>query len=936
VSESLEIIRAALAAAGSGRLAAAPELAAWHAATERLLASQGSAGVEDALASLARLERLAGERGALAGLPRERWALHLTESGAVTGQGLTALAHLLAEARSPEAALAAAGARELAIARLLALPDQALQDRLVSDTDDARALLDALRDAPPRPLGARLRRLAPLLAALAAGAEPRLQVEHERAPTAGHARREPLLDHLADRVLGRKLAGLERGDRALFQRDEALSGAAFAALARSVQELRERGLLDAVRAALVHLDFAKGGLPAQREHWRASLGADLTVHNTAARRILEREAAPGHDAPGALAAFTALRARPAVAALVLALVESHGLAGQAVRGETPLALFAAWVRALRADAPSLAEALHVSLAEARRLATLCLHVVNAADTAGVREGLLDDALLGEMRVIADRALACAEAGSSADLDAIRGELRALEERLWEERLPSGDALSRARARLADRLARLRKGRIHAGEPRAETERAVEGLAPETTLRLSSLLASCQLWYAEAASAALSPLGQAKVLAIGAASARAARPSPEVTLDVSLEPLVAKLHRASGDPAVSYRVRLLEALLAATPLEALLDGAGLTAGALGAFETEIGGGAAIALDYEESAEARALLTLLPIYETKSSAAFHTTLKTLCDVYGLRKDEFDRISNEAIYLEHMNSARSDKARMLDHARPGRIVEVGPGGGVVLDLLEERFATSEVIGVDISQMVVEALQERKRKEGRRWSIVLADAFKLPDLHGPASLDTVVYCSILHEIYSYVPWTPDEGGEPRLFRRESVRELLRATYRALVPGGRIVIRDGVLPPEGARTIRFLAKDAEELFHLFVKQFQGRPIRHDALPDGRVRLTSGDAMEFLYKLTWGAASFPYEIREQYGVMTYEEYRARALEWLADEAHPPRWIPLPPEERSYLQPGYRTGLAGKVELQDGEGAPCELPDSNAIWVFEKT
>ena len=95
--------------------------------------------------------------------------------------------------------------------------------------------------------------------------------------------------------------------------------------------------------------------------------------------------------------------------------------------------------------------------------------------------------------------------------------------------------------------------------------------------------------------------------------------------------------------------------------------------------------------------------------------------------------------------------------------------------------------------------------------------------------------------------------------------------------------------------------------------------------------------MEFLYKYTWGPASFPYEIREQYGVLPYDEYRDRVVGWLgaADPAHPPRAVALPARERSYLQDGYRTGLAGKVALEDEAGRPCDLPDSNCLLVFEK-
>jgi hypothetical protein len=103
-------------------------------------------------------------------------------------------------------------------------------------------------------------------------------------------------------------------------------------------------------------------------------------------------------------------------------------------------------------------------------------------------------------------------------------------------------------------------------------------------------------------------------------------------------------------------------------------------------------------------------------------------------------------------------------------------------------------------------------------------------------------------------------------------------------------------------------------------------------MPDGRVRLSSADAMEFLYTYTWGPESFPYEVREQYGVLPYTDYRDHILRWIGPTA---RWIELDPPEQSYLQPGYKQGLAGKIELFDGDGRPVELPDSNCLLVFEK-
>jgi SAM-dependent methyltransferase len=289
----------------------------------------------------------------------------------------------------------------------------------------------------------------------------------------------------------------------------------------------------------------------------------------------------------------------------------------------------------------------------------------------------------------------------------------------------------------------------------------------------------------------------------------------------------------------------------------------------------------------------------------------------------------------YFVRMGSARDDKARLLDHVRPGRIVEIGPGGGVVLDLLADRFPTSEVIGIDASATVVAALERRRIAEGRRWTVQLGDAFDLASRVAPGTVDSVVLCSVLHEVYSYVEHRDDAGGPDRRFNLASVREFCRAAFATLVTGGRLVIRDGVRPPAGTRRVRLIADDAAPLFARFVAEFPGRAIAYTRLAPDRVELSSADAMEFLYTYTWGAASFDHEVREQLGVLTYDDYGASLVEWLGgpDRA---RLVELPPDLRSYLQPGYVTHLAGRIELTDEHDRPVALPDSNCAIVVERS
>jgi len=793
------------------------------------------------------------------------------------------LAHALATA-SPEdlstwrRLVARAGAAAVASW----LSPRAITACMLGDTAFAAAALELLR-APEQPGGEQVAAAFPEAVALAHPAPA--QIEHE----AGSNR--PLLDHVATRLLGMKLAGLEARDRARFQRDAALSEPAFAELAAVTERVLAAGLGPALRAAIVHLDIAKTASATHRAAWAAQ-GIALDVHNEAAATILrraDRARSWGLSVP--------------VGKLALAWIEAHGLAGQHVRGEGPIMMFAPLVAALRELATPLGRVLGVEPHAAVGLALDGLHVLNACDTAAVREGLLDDALLAKLARVRDQlVLTSAQAAFTDPFTA----LQAL--------APPPD-----RAHLVERLRALRAGRQHAGEPASLVDDAVAAIGETELAALAPALGTCQLWYCEAATSALSPVAQLGVLAAAVGAARAMGVDVSRPWHAQLGPLVGRLAGTGAD--ARYRLRLVEAAVAQRPLRELLAG-GATLGPLGTLSARLaaaGDPDAIVLDYNDTPESTALITLLGLYETRSQVAFHQMLKALCDLYGLRKDELDRVANEASYLASMNAAKTDKERMLDFVRPGRIVEIGPGGGVVLDLLEARFPTSEIIGVDVSREVVAALETRARANGRRWRVVLGAAESLAE----RDVDTVVCCSILHEVYSYT--------EPR-FQLASVERVIRAAFAALRPGGRLVIRDGVMPAPATRRIELLVPEARATFDLYVTQFEGRPIRYRELGHNRVELSAADAMEFLYTYTWGPASFPYEVRELYGIMTYDDYVRALVEWCGDAA---AVVEVPPAMRSYLQPGYRDNLAGKIELTDEHDVPAELPDSNCLLIIER-
>lgn len=766
------------------------------------------------------------------------------------------------------------------------LSPSALLAAMFADTAFATAMLETLRG--PEGAGAAVTAALPEVGALAAAMPP--QIEHD----VGSER--ALLDHIATRLLGRKLAGLEQRDLARFQDADkpGLSPDAFDRLATTAERVMQAGLGPPLRAAIAHLDIAKTHSPVYRAQW-AALGIPLDIHNEAAAAILRRldrvRTWPLPDVLGKLA---------------VAWIEVHGLAGQHVRGEGPLLAYAPLVATLRDLAPALARVLGRPPGDAVQLALDALHVLDACDTAACREGLLDDALLGKL------------AGVRAQLASVcRPPTWSDPGRALAELAPPPD-----RAVLAARLRALRAGRQAAGEPTTAVDAAVAAIGDLELAILGPALANCQLWYCESATSALSPAAQLGVLAAAVGAARAIGVDVSRPWHAQLQPLLARLRGDSA--AVRYRLRLVEAALAATPIRTLLTG-GAKLGPLGTLSARLAHPTdldTIVVDYHDTDESAALVTLLGLYETRSQAAYHTMLKALCDLYGLRKDEFDRVANEANYLATMNAARTDKERMLDLVRPGRIVEIGPGGGVVLDLLEARFPDSEIIGVDLSREVVAALEQQARAYQRRWRVVLGAAEELSQ-HVEPPVDTVVFCSILHEVYSYT--------EPK-FQLASVKRVVEAAFAALRPGGRIVIRDGVMPPPGVRRIRMIAPDVKPTLELYVAQFEGRPIRYTELAPDRVEMTSADAMEFLYTYTWGPASFPYEVRELYGVLPYDDYARALVEWCGGESAA-RVVDNP--LRSYLQPGYRDHLRDKIELTDEHDRPVELFDSNCVIVIEK-
>jgi predicted methyltransferase len=125
------------------------------------------------------------------------------------------------------------------------------------------------------------------------------------------------------------------------------------------------------------------------------------------------------------------------------------------------------------------------------------------------------------------------------------------------------------------------------------------------------------------------------------------------------------------------------------------------------------------------------------------------------------------------EVLDALRADTGR--------HVADIGSGSGYFTIRLAERVGREgRVYAVDVDRAALDRLRERTAREGlEQVEVVHAES---ADPRLPARLDAALIVDAYHE-----------------FRHHD--EILQAVFRALVPGGRLVIIDGEAPGGRART---------------------------------------------------------------------------------------------------------------------------------------
>ena len=329
------------------------------------------------------------------------------------------------------------------------------------------------------------------------------------------------------------------------------------------------------------------------------------------------------------------------------------------------------------------------------------------------------------------------------------------------------------------------------------------------------------------------------------------------------------------------------------------------------------------DFHFSIQATKLIDFCMVASV-SDSIYKKSIYLLYDLFKFRKDEYDRFYNEIEYLNTMNLTLKYKAKILDYMVGKNILDVGPGGGALLDLLEVKNPVANIYGIDISSNVIDTLSKKKLKEKRTWNLVKGDALYLENYFTKGSLDTIIYSSIIHELYSYINY------EGKRFNINTVIRALKSAYDILSVHGRIIIRDGIKtePEDMYRIIEFKNIEDNKILDRYCNDFKGRKVTYERLTDNKVKMLVNDAMEFLYTYTWGEDSYPLEIQEQFGYLTPSGY----LKLIEDNLPNSKIVTC----QAFLQEGYEENLLNKIAIYDENMNVVKLPNSTCIIVIEKT
>jgi len=216
--------------------------------------------------------------------------------------------------------------------------------------------------------------------------------------------------------------------------------------------------------------------------------------------------------------------------------------------------------------------------------------------------------------------------------------------------------------------------------------------------------------------------------------------------------------------------------------------------------------------------------------------------------------DKITNPKLYLERMSKPLQEKLKVAKYIPSGArsLLDVGCADGTITLALADMYPEIKFVGIDMSE---EFIDIARRKIGDRKNVVFENCYLRERLAIPDRFDTVLFCSVLHEFFTY-----GEGIS-------TVVKALSDAHEILNKDGTLIIRDMVLYDYAGKSQLWI----EEMKKKVLKEKRFTRLYSDFETIFGKISTVKQLNHFLLKYMYGD-NWVREGRENYVPVSFEEY----------------------------------------------------------------
>lgn len=274
----------------------------------------------------------------------------------------------------------------------------------------------------------------------------------------------------------------------------------------------------------------------------------------------------------------------------------------------------------------------------------------------------------------------------------------------------------------------------------------------------------------------------------------------------------------------------------------------------------------------------------------------------------------------YFTHMENASDDKSKILKYLKDGmHILDVGAGNGALTKRILNVFPNCTVDALDASETCLSYLNDiakQYNKNMERMHVIDAN-FLTYGFENERSYDAVIFCSCIHEIFSFT--------EPK-FCYNTIACCIRNAISLVKTDGLIIVRDGVAPDTNKQlAMRIMDDTFKKLANKFVDNFQGF-IPYFKERNGLYYTDEKTAAEMMLTCNWGESSFAREIQEYYTYFSVNDWKSLLKYFKAVDIE---------MLCTYTQHEYKIHLNNKVNCIYMESDKEFFPKTNMLMVVKK-